>query len=118
VELDHSSEPIVNPILMNAFGSADNEFVHGIFGQLRHAAWDGCEVDIDMLNFAVSTINCLGPRNEVQTMLAAQMAAVHMAVMKYARRLTIAETIEAQNIAQGILSKLARTFVSQTEAWQ
>jgi hypothetical protein len=117
VELDHSSEPIVHPILASAFGSTDMAFVGAIVGQLTQAASDGCdEVDIEMLNFALAVINRIGPKNELQTMLAAQMAAVHMATMKYARGLTIGGTIGEQDVAQGILSKLARTFVTQMEA--
>jgi hypothetical protein len=116
VELDHSSEPIVHPILMSAFGSTDKAFIGAIVGQLTSVASDGFEIDVNMLNFALAVINRIGPKNELQAMLAAQMAAVHMSIMTYARRLTIGGTIEEQDIAQGILSKVARTFVQQLEA--
>jgi hypothetical protein len=49
-------------------------------------------------------------------MLAAQMAAVHIATMTFARRLAHIETIAQQDSAERAFNKLARTFASQLEA--
>jgi hypothetical protein len=49
-------------------------------------------------------------------MLAAQMAAVHLATMTFARRLAHVETIPQQDSAERALNKLARTFATQMEA--
>ena len=49
-------------------------------------------------------------------MLAAQMAAVHMATMTFARRLVLVETIPQQDSAERAFNKLARTFAAQVEA--
>ena len=51
-----------------------------------------------------------------EAMLAAQMAAVHMATMMLARRLNHVETIPQQDAAERALNKLARTFATQLEA--
>src|SRR5829696_8951290 len=49
-------------------------------------------------------------------MLAAQMAAVHMATMTFARRLNHVDSIPQQDSAERAFNKLARTFASQMEA--
>jgi len=46
-------------------------------------------------------------------MLAAQMAAVHLASMTFARRLAHVENIPQQDSAQNAFNKLARTFAAQ-----
>ena len=47
---------------------------------------------------------------------AAQMAAVHMATMTFARRLAHVENIPQQDSAEHALNKLGRTFTMQVEA--
>jgi hypothetical protein len=49
-------------------------------------------------------------------MLAAQMAAVHVATMKFARRLAHVDNIPQQDRAERAFNKLARTFAVQIEA--
>jgi hypothetical protein len=55
-------------------------------------------------------------RDQVEAMLAAQMAAVHMASMKFARRVSHVETIQQQDSASNAFNKLARTFAAQMSA--
>ena len=45
-------------------------------------------------------------------MLAAQMAAIHMASMTFASRLANVNTIPQQDSAQNAFNKLARTFAA------
>ena len=49
-------------------------------------------------------------------MLAAQMAAVHMATMTVARRLNHVDNLPQQDSASNAFNKLARTFAVQLEA--
>jgi hypothetical protein len=49
-------------------------------------------------------------------MLAAQMAAVHMTTMTFARRLAQVENIPQQDSAERAFNKLTRTFATQIEA--
>ncbi|MGD0532847.1 MAG: hypothetical protein ABSA62_11420 [Methyloceanibacter sp.] len=53
---------------------------------------------------------------EVETMIAAQMAAIHVATMTFACRLNHVENIPQQDSAERALNKLARTFTTQMEA--
>jgi hypothetical protein len=48
-------------------------------------------------------------------MLAAQMAAVHMAALRMARQLAAAEMIPQQDAAERAFNKLARTFAAQMD---
>ena len=56
------------------------------------------------------------PKDQVEAMLAAQMAAVHMSTMTFARRLAHVENIPQQDSAERAFNKLARTFAAQVEA--
>ena len=61
-------------------------------------------------------MNGIEPRDEIEAMLAAQMAAVHMATMTFARRLAHVENLPQQDAAERAFNKLARTFTTQMEA--
>ena len=56
------------------------------------------------------------PQDEVEAMLAAQMAAVHNATMTFARRLAHVDNIQQQDSASRAFNQLARTFTAQVEA--
>jgi hypothetical protein len=64
----------------------------------------------------LSVIKGVGPRDQVEAMLAAQMTAVHMAMMSSARRLAHVENIPQQDSAERAFNKLGRTFAAQVEA--
>ena len=67
-------------------------------------------------NFMLAVVKGIEPEDEVESMLAAQMAAVHMATMKFARRLNHVENLSQQDSAERTFNKLARTFTTQVEA--
>jgi hypothetical protein len=116
--LDHSSAPIPDPILMNAFGSTDAAFIDGIINQLASAAPDGFGTNLRDLNFSLSVINGIAPKSPLQTMIVAQMIPVHAALMKYARHVELGGSgwVDEASAARNV-SKLAHTFVSQIEAF-
>jgi hypothetical protein len=101
---------------MNALGTADQEFVNGILRQLANAGSHGEGIDEGGLNFLVSVVNGIEPRDQLEAMLAAQMAVVHVASMTFARRLANVETIQQQDSAERAFNKLTRTFATQMEA--
>jgi hypothetical protein len=72
-------------------------------------------VTTDELNFVLSIVNGINPRDETEA-LATQMAAIHNATMVAGRRLAHVETIPQQDTASNMSNKLARTFASQLEA--
>ncbi len=64
----------------------------------------------------LSVVKGIEPKDHVETMLAAQMAAVHNATMTFARRLNHVDNIPQQDSAERAFNKLARTFAAQVEA--
>jgi hypothetical protein len=92
------------------------DFFNGLVDQLARATADGAEVNEKGINFMLSIIKDIEPRDQLEAMLAAQMAAVHIATMTFARRLAHVDSIAQQDSAERAFNKLARTFVSQMEA--
>ena len=63
----------------------------------------------------LAVVKGIEPRDQIEAMLGAQMAAVHNATMTFARRLAHAEIILQQDSAERAFNKLARTFSAQVE---
>ena len=102
--------------LMSSMGTTSTSFCKSVVGQLINAVSKGQEIDQDAVNFALALIAGVKPKDELETMLAAQMAAVHMATMTFSRRLAHVETIQQLDSNERALNKLARTFTTQMEA--
>ena len=109
-------QPIGDWLLRDALATADEDFYNGILQQLIDTGSHGPQVDEAGLNFMLSVIKGVEPKDQLETMLAAQMAAVHMASMTFARRLARVENIPQQDSAERAFNKLTRTFVAQMEA--
>jgi hypothetical protein len=113
---DHPDGRVASTLLMGAVGTADFDFLDGLLAQLANAGARGSKADEQNLNFMLSVIKGIEPKDEIEAMLAAQMAAVHMAMMTFTRRLAGVETIQQQDSAERAFNKLARTFTAQVEA--
>ncbi len=100
---------ITKALMLDAFGTTDERFMDGLLKQLANVG----QYDF---NFMFSIVAGLEPQDQIEAMLTAQMAAVHMATMGLARRLNHTETIEQQDSAERAFNKLARTFTTQIEA--
>ncbi len=116
VTFAHSAPDVALPIFMESLGTADEDFMNGLSMQLLKLAWNGSSVSEQDFKFLLATVAGVEPKDEVEAMLAAQMAAVHNATMASARRLKVAETSQQRETAGRALNKLARTFVAQVEA--
>jgi hypothetical protein len=111
--LDHPDLAVASRLLMEALGTGDIDFVDGLIRQL---ALVGDQLDEGRLNFLLGVIKGIEPNDQLEAMLAAQMAVVHVMVMKFGRRLEHIETLQQQDSAERALNKLARTFTTQLEA--
>jgi hypothetical protein len=103
-------------LLMDALGTTDFAFLNSLLGQLINVGSQGRDADEQGTNFMLSVVKGISPRDQVEAMLAAQMAAVHSATMTFARRLSHVENIPQQDSAERAFNKLARTFTTQMEA--
>ncbi len=113
---DHPDKTIGHVLLAEAIGTTDGDFLNGLLRQLVNAGSQGGEVDEAGLNFMLAVVKDVKPKDQLEAMLAAQMAAVHMATMTFARRLAHVDNIAQQDSAERAFNKLARTFATQMEA--
>jgi hypothetical protein len=116
IAFDHPDQAAALVHLMAALGTADRDFCAGIVEQLGDAASCRGKIDEPALNFMLSVVKGVRPRDQVEAMLAAQMAAVHAAAMNAALQLARADKLVQHEFAERAINKLTRTFAAQTEA--
>jgi hypothetical protein len=116
IGVDHPDQRTGSALLMKATGTTSNDFLSPFVGQLANAGSKGGAIDEEGTNFMLAVVKAIEPKDEIEAMLAAQMAAVHMATMTFARRLNHVDNIPQQDSAERAFNKLARTFATQMEA--
>jgi hypothetical protein len=117
ISFDHPSQGVARALLAEALGTEDRDFLNGLLSQLANATnTNEPQTKEPALNFLVSVVRGIQPRDQVEAMLAAQMAAVHAASMTFACRLAHVETLAQQDSAERAFNKLTRTFATQVEA--
>lgn len=115
--IEHPDETIGFALAMDALGTADEDFLNGLLVQLANAGHTaGHQIDERQLNFMIAVVKGIQPRDQIEAMLGAQMAAIHVATMTFARRLAHVEDIHQQDSAERAFNKLARTYATQMEA--
>jgi hypothetical protein len=112
ISLEHPDQSVAARLLLRAMGSVSANFVEGILTQVSGAI----SHDEKKLNFVLDVIKGIKPNDQVEAMLATQMAMTQMAFMTFAQRLARAEYIQEQDSAVNPLNKLARTYTAQMEA--
>jgi hypothetical protein len=116
---DHPDAATGIALLMEAIGTKEEPFLAGLMTDLVNVGSKGHDVDEAgeaKANFLLSVVKGIEPSDEVEAMLAAQMAAVHSATMTFARRLNHVDTLPQQDSAERAFNKMARTFAAQVEA--
>ena len=103
-------------LAMTDLATMDPAFFSGVTGQIAKIGAHGQKIDEAASNFLLSVVRAVQPRDELETLLAVQMGAIHAATMMMARRLNHVETIPQQDAAERALNKLARTYAMQMEA--
>ena len=116
IAFDHPDQVAGQAMLMQSLGTASPDFFVGLLGQLGNAGLKGKEAYQEGLNFMLSIVQGIQPRDQVEAMLASQMAATHNAIMTFARRLNHVDNIQQQDSAERAFNKLARTCAAQVEA--
>ncbi len=99
--LDHPEPLIWLVALMEAVGTRDGDFLGGLLEQLVNAGTQGREPDEAGVNFMLSVVKDVEPRDQVVAVLATQIAAIHMATMTFARRLAHVDTVEHVTVNEG-----------------
>lgn len=105
--------------LLEAVGTTSLEFGDWILSQVMNATNEGGQrkpVSEKVLNGALAAIHGIAPQDETEAMLAAQMVATHHTAMILLRRLQSVETIQQQDSAGTLATKLLRTYAAQLDA--
>ncbi|RWI13917.1 MAG: hypothetical protein EOQ92_30255, partial [Mesorhizobium sp.] len=100
LKIDGSTVTIDHTAAQKAFGSSDEDFINGLLRQLVNVGSHGKTPDDQGTAFVASIVKGIEPQDQIEAMLASQMAAVHMATMTFARRLAHCETIPQQDSAE------------------
>lgn len=113
--LDYVDEKVGGVLLANALGSLPFAVVNGLVRQLTALCLspDLRHVDARKLNFMIGVISSIGPRDALEALLAAQMAAIHWSTLDAtfrAGQATHRQTREAELRAGNTSS---RTFATQ-----
>lgn len=66
--------------------------------------------------YALAFIQSIEPENEIETALATQMAATHIAAIESSRRYMEATSLQQRDSAERAMNKLMRTFTTQMDA--
>jgi hypothetical protein len=116
MQIQHADDAAGHAALLSALGCNEPGFVNPFIGYLVNATAIDGKPDDDAANFALSVVKGIEPRDQIEAMLAAQMAVVHVATMSFARRITNAQHLAQRDSACTALNKLARTMATQVEA--
>jgi hypothetical protein len=97
---DHPDPRMGLSLLAEALATTDVSFVVGLISQLADAGTRRGKVGERELNFMLAVVTGAKSKDQMEAMLAAQMAAVHMATMALARRLANVENTAQQDSAE------------------
>ena len=75
INVDHADNTVGTVVLMRAIGTTDVDFLHPLLCQIVDAS-KGAEASESGANFMLSVIKGIEPRDQIEAMLGAQMAAV------------------------------------------
>jgi hypothetical protein len=102
--------------LMQAVGSNSRAFMHGILVQLAAAGSEDKKPNNDRLKLMLSIVIAIKPQDQIEALLAVQMATTHVMAMRFANYIVSSDSIIQQDSGERILNKLLRTFPMQMEA--
>jgi hypothetical protein len=115
---DHPDTETGYRLIMESLGTGDTDFATAILDELAMLAIPGRTKNSDAyhINTGLALARGVRPEDEVEAMLATQMAAIHMATMTTAARLSKSTDAYQIELHEKALNKLARTFTTQIEA--
>lgn len=103
--------------LEDSFGTSGTGFAIAQLNQLiRSCQASDQKIDNQKLNSMLAIVDGAKPENEIQAMLAIQMAMTHTAALDILRRAQRVDQIPQVDSAGNLAVKLLRTFTSQVEA--
>jgi hypothetical protein len=105
--------------MMNAMGTTSVDLADRLLNQILNATHlqpPGQPISEQNLNAAVAAVTGIGPKDEAEAMLAAQMVGVHWTAMELLRQVGATGNRLQFNDAGNLAVKLLRTYTAQIEA--
>jgi hypothetical protein len=102
-------------LICEALGTSDFKFATSLLNMFCHLALNDANSE-GAFDFLISAIKGIAPRDEVEAMLAAQMAAVHLVGMRFSRLMLAAKDPRGMEIYERGLNRAMRTYSQQMEA--
>lgn len=101
--------------LMKALGTEDTKILDGFLSQIGNAVSMQC-VNEQQMQFAIAFVKSVEPENEMEMLLATQMAAAHICSMEASRLYMNGSTLPGRDSAERAANKFMRTFAAQIDA--
>jgi len=114
----HTDMPGFMNRVMDAFGTASESFALSQLNRLLNAAKPNREGKTDEVtaNALIAAVEGIRPENELEGMLAVEMAVTHHLGIEALHRLRGAQTLPEYQVYGNVASKLLRTYTAQVEA--
>ncbi|MBW3560055.1 MAG: hypothetical protein KY449_09860 [Proteobacteria bacterium] len=116
VQSPHSDDGLFAASVGDAFGTTSDAFTNRAMLHLATAMQRPGTAPLEGLNTGLAIVAGVQPENEVEAMLAVQMAATHEAAMQMLQAATANATVQSIQAAGGLAVKLLRTYTAQMEA--
>lgn len=116
IAVDHPDPALGYELLAEAVGADSGTFLAGTLDSLAKVAQVGSAVLEGEMNYALSMVCGLRPKDQIEATLGVQMAAIHLATMNTAMFMGEAKTWELREAHERALNRLSRTYVAQVEA--
>jgi hypothetical protein len=115
ISMKHPNSIVARGLLMEALGTTDADFCDGLLRQLVISSSPDGEVNLGRFNFMLAVVKGIKPNDQIEAMLAVQMAVVHLRTVQFAELLNRVDTLQQQDSVVNAVNKLARTFTAQVE---
>lgn len=102
---------------MESIGTDDLGFLSDFLGQMINSTCESKDgPNQNRFAFAQAVVQGIEPKDQIEAMLASQMAAIQVCTTIASRRYLLAEHAEVRDNAERSLNRLTRTFTAQMEA--
>ncbi|WP_192182195.1 hypothetical protein [Mesorhizobium amorphae] len=116
ISINHPDPKLGFELLSESLAADSEAFLTGTLDALGMVAQRGGTVSEQNMNYALSMVAGMKPRDQLETTLAVQMAAIHIATVNTAASMGGAKTEVVKEGYERALNRLTRTFVAQVEA--
>lgn len=120
IQPNHPDLAVAYDLMMEAFGVTESQLLMGLLKDLTGLAQKDKSVDPDTMNYAVAIVRGIDPQDPTEALIASQMAAIHMSMMRFANLVATLPANSSNNSQleayERSMNRLARTFAAQVEA--